>query len=116
MEKAANPEIEARREINKVTTTLDDVALLVEKGAGKVFMDELRAKITEFIGIEQKLAGNKRRRSRRRFGKNHPRHRFRNTSGGFVGDRHRNSFDTNRYETVERRAGLRGQHRQTGRQ
>jgi methyl-accepting chemotaxis protein len=54
-EKAANVEIEARREVNRVSTTMDDVAVLVEKGAGKQYMDGLRAKITEFLEIEKKL-------------------------------------------------------------
>ena len=56
-EKAANPEIAARREMNKFSTTMDDVAALVKKGAGKEFMDGLRAKIDEFIGLEEKLLG-----------------------------------------------------------
>ncbi|MCP4756376.1 MAG: chemotaxis protein [Proteobacteria bacterium] len=55
VEKAADPEINARREVNKFATSMDDVAALVEKGAGKEFMDGLRAKIDEFIGIEAKL-------------------------------------------------------------
>ncbi len=55
MEKAANPEINARKAMNQFSTTMDDVAALVEKGAGKVFMDGLRAKIDEFISLEEKL-------------------------------------------------------------
>lgn len=55
METAANPEIEARRAMNQVTTTLDDVAALVEKGAGKQYMDGLRDEIAKFIGDEEKL-------------------------------------------------------------
>lgn len=55
MEKAANPEIDARRNVNKYSTTMDDVAALVEKGAGKEFMDGLRVKVAEFISIEAKL-------------------------------------------------------------
>lgn len=54
-DKAANVEIEARRQINKVSTTMDDVAALVEKGAGKQFMDGLRAKVAEFLAIESQL-------------------------------------------------------------
>jgi methyl-accepting chemotaxis protein len=55
MDKAANVEIEARREVNKISTTMDDVAALVEKGAGKQYMDGLRAKIAEFLAIEARL-------------------------------------------------------------
>ncbi|MBT4265864.1 MAG: hypothetical protein HN945_14950 [Deltaproteobacteria bacterium] len=54
-EKAANVEINAKREMNKFPITTDDVANSVEKGAGKEFMDGLRAKVDEFIGIETKL-------------------------------------------------------------
>jgi methyl-accepting chemotaxis protein len=55
MAKAANPEIQARRDVNKIETTLEDVAALVEKGVGKVFMDELRVRAQEFIDTEAKL-------------------------------------------------------------
>jgi len=54
-EKCANLEIEARREVNKYPVNMDDVANLVEEGAGKVFMDGLRAKVTEFVSIEESL-------------------------------------------------------------
>ncbi len=54
-EKAADVEIQARKEVNKFPTTMDDVAKLVEKGAGKEFMDGLRAKVREFIDLELKL-------------------------------------------------------------
>ncbi|MBT4092286.1 MAG: chemotaxis protein [Deltaproteobacteria bacterium] len=55
VEKAADLEINARREMNKFSVNMDDVAALVEKGAGKEFMDGLRAKIHEFISLEEKL-------------------------------------------------------------
>jgi methyl-accepting chemotaxis protein len=54
-EMAAEPEIKARREINNFSTTIEDVAALVEKGAGKKYMDELRIVMSEFIQIEAKL-------------------------------------------------------------
>ncbi len=54
-EKAADVEINARHEMNKFTTTMDDVAGLVEKGAGKEFMDGLRTKMSEFINVEMAL-------------------------------------------------------------
>jgi methyl-accepting chemotaxis protein len=52
---AALPEIEARREMNKVKVTMDDIATLVSKAAGKQYMDGLRGKIAEFINIEATL-------------------------------------------------------------
>jgi methyl-accepting chemotaxis protein len=55
MEKAANPEINARKEMNKFSTSIDDVAALVEKGEGKQFMDGLRVKMDEFINVEVNL-------------------------------------------------------------
>ena len=55
IEKAAGPEINARKAMNQFSTTTDDVAALVEKGAGKEFMDGLRAKIDEFVSLEEKL-------------------------------------------------------------
>jgi len=55
LEKAANPEIDARKRVNKFSTTMDDVAKLVEKGAGKKFMDGLRVKMNEFTNIEAEL-------------------------------------------------------------
>lgn len=55
LEKAANPEINARKEMNQFSVTMDDVAALVEKGAGKEFIDGLRAKTAEFISLEEKL-------------------------------------------------------------
>jgi len=53
--KAADLEINARREVNKFSVTMDDVAALVEKGAGKEFMDKLRSKVQEFLDIEKQL-------------------------------------------------------------
>ena len=52
---AADPEIEARREMNKVTATMDDITAEIEKGTGKKYMDTIRARINEFVGEEQKL-------------------------------------------------------------
>lgn len=53
--KAAEPEIEARREVNKYPVDMDDVSALIAKGFGKQYMDELRGKVSEFISIEKKL-------------------------------------------------------------
>lgn len=55
--KAAEPEIEARREMNKHNTTIEDVALMMEQGQGKVIMDSLRAKLREIIDAEEVLIG-----------------------------------------------------------
>lgn len=52
---AAEPEIAARREMNQVTATLADVTTLIEKGAGKKYMDGIRERISTFINEEEKL-------------------------------------------------------------
>ncbi|MDH5394507.1 MAG: CHASE3 domain-containing protein [Gammaproteobacteria bacterium] len=52
---AATPEIEARRDMNRVTATLDDVTALIENGAGKRNMDAIRQLIQAFVGEEEKL-------------------------------------------------------------
>lgn len=52
---AALPEIAARREMNKVSATLNDVTALIENGTGKRYMDSIRAKLDEFISEEQGL-------------------------------------------------------------
>lgn len=54
-EKAANPEIEARREMNKHKMTIDDAALMMQNGPGKKIMDTLRAKLNEIISEEEVL-------------------------------------------------------------
>ena len=53
--KAADPEIEARREMNRFPVSIFDLADLVSKKAGKAYMDGLRDKVSEFISIEQNL-------------------------------------------------------------
>ncbi len=52
---AAQPEIRARREMNKVSATMEDIVDLMAKKTGKQYMDGLRAKIGEFIAVEKKL-------------------------------------------------------------
>ena len=54
-EKAARPEIDARRAMNAVALTMDDIVAMMGKGAGKKYMDELRQRIGEIISIEQGL-------------------------------------------------------------
>jgi len=55
IEKAAGPEIEARRAMNNVTKDMDDLVAFMDKGTGKKFMDSLRVKLNEFISEEAKL-------------------------------------------------------------
>jgi len=57
MEKAANPEIEARREMNKYSMTIEDVANMMQSGAGKKIMDALRVKLKEIVDAEEILIG-----------------------------------------------------------
>ena len=57
MEKAANPEIQARREMNKYTLTIDDAALMMQNGPGKTIMDALRVTLNEIIDAEEVLIG-----------------------------------------------------------
>ncbi len=52
---AAFPEIEARREMNKVSRSISDVTAFIEKGIGKKYMDKMRGVLTEFVGAEAAL-------------------------------------------------------------
>ncbi|MFL0810515.1 MAG: CHASE3 domain-containing protein [Agarilytica sp.] len=52
---AAMPEIEARREMNKVTRTIDDVTAFIERGIGKQYMDGMREILDAFVAEEAKL-------------------------------------------------------------
>lgn len=56
IKEAATPEIAARVQMNKSTTSMKDVTALIEKGTGKVIMDSLRVKLNEFIGVENELS------------------------------------------------------------
>lgn len=55
VEKAAQPEIDARREMNRYPKTIDDIAIMMEQGKGKLLMDTTRAKISEIVDEEEKL-------------------------------------------------------------
>jgi len=55
IEKAATPEIEARREMNKNDMNLKDIAAYVETGRGKKFMDEIRGLLKQFVETEKRL-------------------------------------------------------------
>tara|TARA_R110001592_G_scaffold362152_1_gene675167 strand:+ start:414 stop:2432 length:2019 start_codon:yes stop_codon:yes gene_type:complete len=52
---AAQPEIDARREMNRYPKTIDDIAIMMEQGKGKLLMDTTRAKIKEIVDEEEKL-------------------------------------------------------------
>ncbi len=52
---AAEPEIAARREMNKVSRTIGDVTAFIEKGIGKKYMDEMRSVLDEFVAAETAL-------------------------------------------------------------
>ncbi len=54
-EKAANPEIKARQEMNKFSITIEDIATMMKSGDGKKLMDTTRAKINEIIDAEEVL-------------------------------------------------------------
>ncbi len=53
--KAAEPEIAARREMNKHPESLIDVVILLEKETGKKIVDAIRRKLAEFINAENSL-------------------------------------------------------------
>lgn len=52
---AAEPEIQARREMNKVTATMADVTAFIEKGIGKAYMDNMRQVLKTFVDEEAAL-------------------------------------------------------------
>lgn len=52
---AAEPEINARREMNQVTTTMNDVTAFIEKGIGKGKMDKMRELLSAFVDEEAAL-------------------------------------------------------------
>jgi len=52
---AADPQIALRRKVANGDAEMSDVVALMEKGAGKQYMDALRVKLNEFIGEEAKL-------------------------------------------------------------
>ncbi|MCP4077007.1 MAG: methyl-accepting chemotaxis protein [Gammaproteobacteria bacterium] len=54
-EKAANPEIKARQEMNNYKVTIEDIATMMKSGDGKKLMDATRAKIKEIVDAEEVL-------------------------------------------------------------
>lgn len=52
---AAEPEIQARREMNNVTATMGDVTAFIEKGIGKAYMDNMRQILKAFVDEEAAL-------------------------------------------------------------
>lgn len=57
MEKAAELEIAARREMNKYSMSIDDAAAMMLNGPGKSIMDTLRVTLQEIIDAEEVLIG-----------------------------------------------------------
>jgi methyl-accepting chemotaxis protein len=55
LSQAAQPEIDARREMNRFSTSIDDIAIMMEQGKGKLLMDTIRAQIIEIVAEEEKL-------------------------------------------------------------
>ena len=55
LDKAATPEINARKKMNQSKISMNDVKALIELSTGKNIMDELRVELTEFINVEQAL-------------------------------------------------------------
>jgi len=55
LEKAADIQIAARKEVKTASKTFDDVIALVGNGTGKAFMDSIRSKLDEFISTEVSL-------------------------------------------------------------
>jgi len=54
--RAAEPEIAARREMNRRPESLHDIASLLEAGRGKALIDEIRRELDEFISVEEELS------------------------------------------------------------
>ena len=52
---AAQPEIDARREMNRYKVTIDDIAQMIKKGEGKRIMDKARGILSEIVAEEEKL-------------------------------------------------------------
>lgn len=52
---AAFPEIQARRDMNSVTKTMQDITHFIELGIGKGYMDSMRAELKSFINEEVRL-------------------------------------------------------------
>jgi methyl-accepting chemotaxis protein len=52
---AALPEIEARRKMNEVQTTMADITAFIDAGEGKRRMDAIRVEIAKFVDAEKEL-------------------------------------------------------------
>jgi len=52
---AAEPEINARREMNRYPTTIDDISVMMLEGKGKVIMDQARDLIKAIVEEEERL-------------------------------------------------------------
>ena len=56
---AAEPEINARREMNKHPESIQDVAALLEAGTGKRILDRIRGQFRAFIEEEERLTASR---------------------------------------------------------
>ncbi len=54
-DKAAQLEIDARRDMNQFKLTIDDISTIMKEGNGKTLMDAIRAKIGEIVAEEEML-------------------------------------------------------------
>lgn len=52
---AADPEIQARRDMNRVSRSMEDITAFIEKGIGKAYMDNMREVLKNFIDEEAGL-------------------------------------------------------------
>lgn len=55
MKKAAQPEIQARQNMNQYKMTLDDITQIMEQGSGKAIMDELQKELQALVSEEETL-------------------------------------------------------------
>ncbi|MHC4581810.1 MAG: response regulator [Planctomycetota bacterium] len=55
-EKAAEPEIMARRQTERPPETLKDVAALLQAGTGKNILDQIRVELANFTRVQERLA------------------------------------------------------------
>jgi len=55
VEEDAKPKIEYRNEMNKNSSTMENVTALIQAGTGKKFMDEVRKNLKNFINTEETL-------------------------------------------------------------
>jgi len=52
---AAQLEINARRDMNRFSMTIEDIAIMMDKGKGKFYMDQIRSVLQDIIAEEERL-------------------------------------------------------------